>query len=183
MNVEQIGSLTAGTINPEATGGHSSAANKLMGIEAAGDMSGFTALEMGYVQAKYMGDDESVGIVLIATRNQIASMALKGKWKIRPSQLSILADIATHEALSPCRCRKCNGVGRKLNKVCLSCSGSGLGHESTVAMARAVGVDNSVFHRCYKEKLVHALAFLYDIESSIRIKLSLHNNNWTTAQS
>ncbi len=183
MNVEQIGSLTPGTINLEATGSHSSAVNKLMGIEAAGDMSGFTALEMGYVQAKYMGDDESVGIVLIATRNQIVAMALKGKWKVRPSQLKILADIATHEALSPCRCKKCHGVGHKLNKVCLSCNGSGLGHESTVAMARAVGVDESVYRRCWKEKMVHILGFLYDIESSIRLKLALRNNNWTTAES
>ncbi len=183
MNVEGLGSLTAGTINPAATGGHSSARDKLIGVESAGDLAGFTLVETAYALAKYMGDEASVSVVLIATRKQAGDLAAKGRWKVRPSQLLILADIATHEALSPCRCKKCAGTGSKQNKVCLSCGGSGLGHESTVAMARAVGVDNSVFHRCYKEKLANMLGYLYDIESSIRLKLALRNNNWTTAQS
>ena len=183
MNVEGLGSLTAGTINPAVTGGHSSARDKLIGVESAGDLAGFTPVETAYALAKFMGDDASVGVVLIATRKQAAHLASKGHWKVRPSQLVILADIATHEALSPCRCERCSGTGSKLNKVCLSCGGSGLGHESTVAMARAVGVDNSVFHRCYKEKLAVMLNFLYDIEGAIRLKLALRNNDWTTAQS
>ena len=182
MNVEGLGALTAGTINPAATGGHSSARDKLTGVESAGDLAGFTVVETAYALAKFMGDEASVGVVLIATRKQAGTLATRGHWKVRPSQLVILADIATHEALSPCRCKKCGGTGHKLNKVCLSCSGSGLGHESTVSMARAVGVDNSVFHRCYKEKLAVMLGFLYDIESTIRLKLALRNNNWTTAQ-
>ena len=183
MNVERFGSLTAGTINPAATGGHSGARDKLIGVEGAGDLTGFTPVETAYALAKFMGDEASVGVVLIATRKQVGDLATKGRWKVRPSQLAILADIATYEALSPCRCKKCGGTGIKLGKVCLSCSGSGLGYESTVAMARAVGVDEAAYRRYWKEKLVHVLAFLYDIESSIRLKLALRNNDWTTSES
>jgi hypothetical protein len=182
MNIERLGSLTAGTINPALSGGHSSSRDKLIGVECAGDLAGLIPVEMAYIAAKYMGDEASVSAVLIATRKQAVNLAVKNRWKVSPSKLLILADIATHEALSSCRCKRCLGTGYKVNKVCLSCGGSGLGHESTVAMARAVGVDESVYRRCWKEKLVHMLAFLYDIERSIRLKLALRNNNWTTAE-
>ena len=144
-------------------------------------LSGLNEAEMAFAQAKFMGDDEAVKCVLIMTRKQVEALAARSKWKVRPSQIKALADIATHEALAPCRCKKCNGIGYKVNKACLACGGTGYGHESYRSMAAIIGVDEAAFRRGWKDKLSNALSILYEIENQIRIKVFLNSRLTTSA--
>lgn len=179
MSLEVLALLTAGSVNPAAVSGRSCKGDSLSKSEIAALLAGLSDFEMAYAMAKFTGDDSAVGVVLIMTHKQALNVAVKSGWKVRPSQLKVLAGIATHEALSPCKCKKCGGIGYKLNKACLACNGTGLGHESTRAMAKAIGVDEAAYRRNWREKLSVVLAYLYDIEGSINKKV--HINSLTTS--
>ena len=179
MSIEILALLTAGCVNPMAVGGRASGNDRLSKSEIAGLLAGLTNIEMAFAQAKFMGDEQSALCLVILTRQQTQALSVRAKWKVRPYQVIALADIATQSALSSCKCRRCGGVGHKLNKACLSCNGTGLGHESARAMADAIGVDEAAYRRNWKDKLSLVLAELYDLEASIRHKIFF--NSLTTS--
>ena len=179
MSLEVLALLTAGSVNPASVGGKSCRGDSLSKSEIAGLLAGLSDIEMAYAMAKFAGDDSAVSTVLIMTRKQAITFAVRSGWKVRPSQLKALADIATHEALSPCKCKRCGGIGFRLNKACIPCNGTGLGHESSRSMANAIGVDEAAYRRNWREKLSIVLAYLYDLESSINKKV--YFNSLTTS--
>ncbi len=181
MSIEALSLLTAGSVNPAAVSGRPGGGDSLTKSEIAGLLSGLTQTEMAFAQAKFMGDEQAVRCVLIITRTQAEKLSVRSRWKVRPSQVITLADVATHEVISPCRCAKCNGVGYRVNRACLACGGTGYGHESVRSMASAIGVDESAFRRNWKDKLSSVLSLLYDIENQVRLKVYLNSRLTTSA--
>ena len=178
MGLEVLGALTAGSVDPAAVNGRSSS-DGLSKSELAGLLSGLSEVETAYALAKFAGDEASTSVVLIMTCKQVMDLADRSGWKVRPSQLHALAAIAVSEALSPCKCKRCGGIGYKLNKACLPCNGTGLGHESARSIASVIGVDEAAYRRNWKDKLTKLLVYLYDIEGVINKKVYM--NSLTTS--
>ncbi|MEI6542117.1 MAG: hypothetical protein WCL60_01260 [Methylococcales bacterium] len=180
MSLEMLARLTAHGINPAAVSGRSSTGDGLSSAEIAGLLSGLNEVEMTFCQAKYMGDEASVNCLLIMTLRQTEDLSKRLKWKVRPTQLQALSKIAVKEAIAPCKCKNCNGVGHKSNKACRTCGGSGFGHESVRSMALVIGVDEAAFRRYWKQKLSLVQSMLYDIDHNVFFRV-YYNNHLTTS--
>jgi len=168
MNVESLAALTAGSINPAATAGRSSSTDKLSKSEIAGLLSGLSEDETSFAMAKYVGDESAASTVVLSARRHALSMAKRKAWKINSNQVEALADIAVVDSLSPCRCKRCGGIGHKLNKVCTPCNGTGFKHSSARDMARLVGIDETAFRKGWMEKLCEVAGIVLGWDSSVR---------------
>ncbi len=175
--VESLARLTSGSINPATSGGRSTANNALSSAEIAGLLSGLNKEQMTFALAKYTLDDRAVEQLIITTRMQTLRISQRGKWKIRPSQLKALADIATAESLNPNRCKRCNGIGRAANKACVSCSGTGFKRLSNRKIAEAVDVPETSFRRDWKDRLCAVLEYVYSLDNAVRFRVSINSRN------
>lgn len=140
-SVETLARLTARAINPAMCGGRSTSNENLSSAEISGLLRGLTQEQMIFAQAKYMGDVAAQVKFLINVRSRVTREAERGKWKVRPSQIQKLADIAAHEALFK--------------------------RESVEAMAKSMGVGKSTFQECWKDKLAAVVMPLLDFDSAV----------------
>jgi hypothetical protein len=140
-SVETLARLTATAINPAACGGRSTSTENLSSSEIAGLLKGLTQEQMIYAQAKYMGDIAAQITLLIYIRGIATREAERGKWKVRPSQIDKLADIAAHESINR--------------------------RETVDVMAKSMGINKSTFSECWKNKLEILMMKLSDLDASV----------------
>jgi hypothetical protein len=176
-SVESLAALCAGAINHNRTPARSSSTERLSKSEIAGLLSGLSPDEMMMAQAKYMDDDDAKIDLICAVRRYTHLMARSQSWKIEGNKINALADIATGEALSPNRCKRCNGIGHKLNKACMPCNGTGFKATSIRKMASVVGINESTFRASWMEKLSMILNYVYDLDGAVNRRVSMNSRD------
>lgn len=145
-NAESLARLTAGAVNPGAVSGHSTSNETLKGLEFAGALSGISNDAMIYAQAVYMRDSIATHKLLILTHKQAQIESERGKWKVRPSQVKKLAEIALNEV-----------VNKRITA-----------DES----AKQLGISKAAYLTNWKPKLCKMLMYLNELDGSVRIAIS-----------
>jgi hypothetical protein len=79
-----------------------------------------------------------------------------------------LATIAVLEVVRPNTCRLCHGVGYVGIKACHSCDGAMFKPLSSRQVAKAIGVDESHYRRCWGERYVSVLLHVQAFDSEVR---------------
>ena len=174
-NPEILARLTAGSVNPAACGGRSSSRERLMGCEVAGSLKGLSQDAMDYTMAVYMCDEASRQNVIMNTERQALRIAERGKWKIRPSQIRALAEIAANEAMNPNKCKLCNGTGKAtLGSVCKKCGGLRMGVINFAIIARAVKVEPNSFGLAWKDKFLDILDYVLMVNAEACKRIAIN---------
>jgi len=147
---ETLARLTAKAINPDgAFGGKSSSKDELTSAEIAFLLRGLTSEQMAFAQAKYMGDAAAQTALLLTIIQHAIDESRRGKWKVRPSQIMALADLAVTEAMT-----------KQLTESHIS---------------RILDVTVNGYRHCWKDKYLMLMNFLYDIDAAI--KRSINSNH------
>jgi hypothetical protein len=149
-SVEILARLTASAINPAACGGRSTNTESLSSAEIAGLLRGLTQEQMMLAQAKYMGDVAAQVKFLVYARSQATREAERGRWKVRPSQIQQIADIAAHE--------------------------STVRRETVEVMAKSMGISKSTFQECWKKKLEALVMPLLELDAAV--SRAIHKNSY-----
>jgi hypothetical protein len=174
-SVEVLGKLCARSTRYDDHSASGRAVDALSPAETAGVLAGLDGDAMSYAVSKFMGDKAAGAELKAAVRRHALSLAKRHQWKIKANKVLALADLATSEALSPCRCKRCGGVGFRLARPCSRCKTTGFVHQSGRQMAAAVGICESGFKRFWKDKLYVITAYLVELDSSVRA--AVHRNS------
>lgn len=167
-SLESLAKLTAGSINPGATGSKSSSNEHLNKAESASLLSGLSEEETDFALAKYCADEGALKKSIVNNRFYAAHVFSLKKWKAEKNRVIALADLAINESISPCKCSRCAGIGYKFNKPCQLCNATGFKPMSNRQMAKTIGVDESTFRARWKERLSLLLGHLNDVDSNIK---------------
>ena len=175
--------LTAGAVNLKAYGGRSSSRGRLIGTETAGCLKNLSQDAMDYAMAVYMCDEVSRKNVIINTERQAFRIAERGKWKIGPSQLKAMAEIAANIAMNTNKCPACNGVGSsKLRVVCKKCGGDGSSTINFSMIARAIKLEPTSFNRIWQDRFFSILDYVLMVDAEVLGKISKNTREIDTKE-
>lgn len=152
-------------LQPQSRGSSSA----LSGAEIAGYLAGLNDHETDYALAKYCGADTGISDLV---RRHTDSMAKRHAWKAQQNQINAMADRALSESLSPCRCKKCGGVGYRLSKVCNPCRGTGYKYASGATIAAEMQVPETTYRRVWRSRYQQLMDYLSALDSAVRARVS-----------
>jgi hypothetical protein len=173
-SVEIIGLLCAGSVRYHPARGRS-AGEALSRAELAGLLSGLTGPQMHLAMARYAGDESSERKLIAHVRVWAAGIAIREDWKIvrgRPLVCNMAA-LAVLEVVRPNRCRRCQGRGSLISRICCSCGGSGYYRLSGRRIADAIGVDHANYIRSWCGRYERAVRYVQGIDSQVIIGLRM----------
>jgi hypothetical protein len=99
-------------------------------------------------------------------------LAKRHAWKAQQNQLNALADRALSESLSPCRCRRCGGIGYRLGKVCNPCHGTGYRYVSAKAIAAEIQIPETTYRRLWSARYIQITDYLSALDSAVRARVA-----------
>jgi hypothetical protein len=148
--------------------------NRVSGAEIAGYLSGLNEPETEYALAKYCGADTGIADKV---RLHTASLAKRHAWKAQQNQINAMADIALVESISPCRCRRCGGVGFRLSRICNPCQGTGYKYFSAKVIAAEIQVPETTYRRVWSTRYIQVTDYLSALDSAVRARVSRNSTD------
>lgn len=118
-----------------------------------------------------LGEEAAKNRLLAELHDVLPHMRMIKIWNKSNGQLAKLIDLSLSEISSPNVCRVCNGrrvlIVDALHVECKACLGTGFGGLSGRDRARFVGVDESTWRECWRNRYRDVLSVLIAYDSTI----------------
>lgn len=169
---ETLGLLCAGSVMFHSGGG-SSSGNQLSRSELAGLLRGLPEIAMNLALAKWMLDLDAERNLIAQVRVYTAGLAVNNGWTVtkgRPT-ISNMAAVAVFEVVRPNQCKMCDGAKFVRSRVCSHCHGSGIATLSGRSVATALGVDEAIYRRLWRDRYYRVYQTVQDIDTDVGLAL------------